>query len=209
MTRAIVVLLFSVACEVEDPAGSVTLTSTAALDGQVDRAGLVDATSDEMEIGRNGSGIGVRGFLSFDVSDQLPEEGEQAVVSNAALVVYENNFNLDPWGTMGSALIEVVAYETLNAAAFDAPAVADAGVASTDSNFLDEHQIGVTERLQQILNEDPAAGKAQFRIRFDDDSDTDNLKLNDHHWDLNTAEATDPAGSAPTLSFDVTYESAE
>jgi len=209
MHRSVIVLLAAIACGDADDGRSVTLDSIAALDGSVDRAGGVDGTSAEMEIGRNGSGIGTRGFVSFDVADLLPAEGEEAVVTGAALSVYENNFNLAPWAEMGNALIEIVAYDTLDAAAFDTMAIGEPAVASTDSDFLDFHQIGMDAFVTTILNEDPAAGLAQFRIRFTDDRDTDDQTLQDHHWDLNTAEATDPPDSTPTLSFDVEYVEVE
>lgn len=201
----IVPLLFA-ACTDDPGEGAIVLDALADLDGTVDSAGGVDASGDEMEIGRNDSGLGVRGFVTFDIADLRPAEGEVVVVEDAVLSVYENNFNLLPWDEMGRALLEIVVYDDLDAAAFDAPAIGGFVVASTDSDFLDFHLIEVDEAVQRIFDEDPSDGQAQFRIRFEDDSDTTDPTLDDHHWDLNTAEATEPADSGPTLTLELRYE---
>ena len=185
-----------------DPALSTSLTqpSEAGLDGTVDRSGVVDAASAEMEIGRNDSGIGARGFLSFDVAAMMPDVGSM-IIEEATLSVYENNFNLLPWDTMGNAALDVVQYDVLGAAAFDAPSLIDAGVASSQSNWLDVHTIDVTDAVDQFVRDGIDDQWLQFRIRFEDDADTADETLDDHHWDLNTAEATDPADSQPMISI--------
>ena len=187
---------------------SVTLPSVARLDGSVDSQGVVDASSGEMEIGRNASGYGVRGFLTFDVSTVVPLDDTEAIeLVSADLSVYENNVNLDPWDSMGNARLEIVdAGDTLDVADFDRAAIADAGLASSASSWLEFHALSVTPAVQQVLDDtDPSALPElqwlQFRVRFEDDTDTNDATLTNHHWDLNTAEATEPAASGPELTL--------
>ena len=191
-----------------DSVADEVLWSVAALDGTVDSQGLVDTTSTEMEIGRGDGGFGTRGFVSFDIADLVPADDQTVAVEQAVLSVYENNFNLLPWDSMGNAELDVVQYTTLDAAAFDAPTLIDAGIASSQSNFLEFHELTVTDALQAFFDDELDGQYVQFRFRFAGDSDTADPTLDDHHWDLNTAEATEPADSGPRLTLRLRYSSA-
>lgn len=202
---ALPVLLPLVACDGATGPVTITIGSEPALDGSVDSQGVVDASSPEMEIGRNAQGYGVRGFLAFDVADLVPQAGETIEIVSADLSVYENNFNLLPWDTMGNAFLEIVDHgASLDAADFDTDPLVDAGVASSGSNFLDYHELSVGLAVQQFFDEGVSDSWLQFRIRFVDDSDTEDATLSDNHWDLNTAEATEPPDSGPEIT--IVYE---
>ena len=199
------VLLTSVACSSSVESTTTELVSDPALDGSIDSQGLIDLIGVEMEIGRTPSGLGQRGFLSFDATEVLPEDGEELVVVNATLSVYEANTNNDPFGDMGNATVSLVRYgESLESTFFDLPIEGEPVIAASGSRFLDVHQIDVTTLVRLAFDADDDRERIQFRFQMEGDTDTQDPTAFNAHWDIHTAEAEPPPEEVvPTLTVTV------
>ena len=175
------------------PDVTVTLGSTASLDGWVRTDGNAQTTN-----GLTGdlsvvTGQGYRQFFSFDLSTIPPG----STVTSATLRLYQAFVIGSPYTELGSVAVDHLDYgDMLCCGDYDAAALASAGTLSSDAS-VGYKQLVVTARVQADLA--AARTRTQFRLRFSaadftNDGGSDNAQFN---------EAEAPGGNLPQLV--VTY----
>ncbi len=151
---------------------TVTIRSDGGLDGYVVNDGSVNTT--ERIIVGNGSIItptgelAARGFLSFDLS-AIPQG---AVIQSASLRFYQEKVEGNPYGKLGSFVIEHVAYgDALTADAFIAPTIASMTPSQQPSEgaVYDLGDSLIASWVQTALD----MGRFQLRLRFTSETDGD------------------------------------
>ena len=106
---AILSMLFIIACEKDGVKDGVTISqikefiSIGGDDGYIENLPTrvvhnyyVGPQGKSLNIGWNGNGFAMRGFISFDVSDMFPTANKELVIDEAVLSVYEANTNQLP-----------------------------------------------------------------------------------------------------------------
>ena len=187
------------ASEQETNARTADLSSRQRLDGTVSSTGDVQDDGSVMTIGVADDGAELRGFMSFDL-DNLDgandeEISQELVIRQASLNVFQNDARDQPFDDLGSAVVEVVHYgDELDAKAFDATVVGEPIELATSPSNRQFHFADVTAAAQAWAELQPQSQRLQMRIRFEELD-------GDGQWDLNTAEASDPSASRPTLTL--------
>ena len=151
---------------------TVTLRSNGALDGLVINDGN-SSTSQDIVAG-NGDldeatgELVARGFMSFD----LPDIPSSAVAESVELRFYQKKVQGDPYGKLGSLLLEHVNYgSTLDASAFD--------TAALDSAMLERETASgawyviADDTLAQWVGKALSGGESRFQLRLQFAQETD------------------------------------
>ncbi len=166
----------------------------------------------EILIGWNSTGQTMRGFVSFDVSGILPVEGEQLVIDNAVLSIYQANWNKSPFNRSGERAVEcyLMEYDALDGADFDGRTIANCGViAANYGDVLNEFPLNVTTSLNKNLSSMSMPGKFQFRLQFTSDDKSGELAGAD--WDIFSGDQELMAGNdfRPKLTVKYHYQKKE
>lgn len=143
-----------------------------------------------------GPAQGIRAFVSFDVTG-IPVG---ATVQHATLTIVQRNVASLPYLTLGTVLVDEVVYGgVLDSGAYDRsfPSNQGLGPISTDA-VLGAKSLDVTAAVQEDLTASRA--HAQFRLRFDVETDSDSESDQAQFW--STGSATTPS-DGPVLV--VTY----
>lgn len=165
---------------------TVTLTSTPALDGLVFAGGTVTLSSN-VTAGDYANALGpqggIRGFVSFDVST-IPAG---ATVVSATLTLVQRNVNSNPYGTLGSLLLDQVVYgSVLEAGAYARSFPSSQGFATLASSaVLGPQTVSVTAQVQADL--DASRPQSQYRLRFAVEEDLDADSDQAQFWSAETA----------------------
>ncbi len=176
----------------------VLIPATASLDGFATNAGSSGTSGGGPTTGDIDSilnGVGGRQFYSFDIGP-IPLG---ANVTQAVLRLFQTSVAGTPYTTHGDVIADHVSYgATLDAAAFNAPALAANIGTLSDNTTLSAKFLDVTASVRSDRN--MGRTRSQFRIRFSS-QDTDSDGVTDHaqfaDMELSTNGAV--AGDEPVL----------
>lgn len=181
--------------------GSVTITSQPGLDGYQANDGSGSSRQDIL-VG-NGTITGStgelvwRGFMSFDLSD-IPSG---APIESAELRFYQVKVGGDPYGKLGSLVLDHVDYgDNLDASDFDTPAIDSAMLGQQTASGA--WYVLADRTIAAWLEKDLAAGRPRFqaRLRFVQEVDGDGYE---DFSGIESANNFFGTGNAPQLT--VTY----
>ncbi|HXF95582.1 MAG TPA: DNRLRE domain-containing protein [Gemmatimonadales bacterium] len=153
------------------PEQTVTLSSTDTLDGWVRDDGNGSSSGTQLIVGDlvvSGADRGYRGFYSFDLS-AIPAG---ATITSATLRAYQFNLTGNPYGELGSVIVDHVDYGATLGTLEDyggGTLAANIGTLSTNATF-EYKALAVTARVQGDLT--AGRPRAQFRLRFSNGDDS-------------------------------------
>lgn len=162
----IVAIAFAAACSDNPvtPSTTVTLNSTASLDGWVQSDGVANANAGGPLVGdfeQFSPGVGYRQFYSFDIST-IPAG---AHIVSATLRLYQAVVVGSPYVNLGNLIVDRVDIgAALDGVDFNAaPLTANLGTLSTNAT-IEYKTLDVSTAVQADLG--ASRSKSQFRIRF-------------------------------------------
>ena len=162
-----------------------------------------------LNIGWNGAGQSMRGFLSFDVSEIMPPADKELVIDEAILKVYEANTNMHPFDGAGVRVVNcyLLTYGSLDKTDYDLTPFADCGaITSWGYNVLKEYPLKVTSFLNSFHQANPSVTKFQFRLQFLPDGNvTPPSPLTSSMWSIFAGDETQKAAYRPTLTIKYHY----
>jgi len=163
----------------------------------------------EIQIGWDGQGFAMRGFISFDFSGIKPKPGEVLVIDRALLRVYEANTNMHPFNGDGTRTVQcyLVDYQNIDAEDFDVRPIDNCGtIAVNGYSVLTEHPLVVTSKVTALIAAHPATTKFQFRLQFTDDENlSSGSQLKQSMWNIFSGEESGKAAYRPALVLKYHY----
>lgn len=179
-----------------EPSQSVTLGSTASLDGWVTSAGVANADQGGPLLGdfdTVSSGVGIREFYSFSLS-ALPAS---ATIESATLRLYQASIAGQPYTVLGNVVVDSANIgAALDATDYSlAPFASNIGTLST--NATKEYK--TLDVTTAVKNDRTAARTAsQFRLRFST-RDSNNDGINDYAGFTDAEDSCCAVGQPPQL----------
>ncbi len=151
-------------------ASTVTLNSTKGVDGFVTSMGSA-VTWTQIMVGDTGADIGVRGFLSFDISSIPPGSN----IISSTLRNYQEAVIGTPYTDLGNVIVDHLDYgATLDGADYNLAALQDnIGILSNNAS-IEFKTLNVTARLQDDINN--GRTRSQYRMLFPNPTDNDNIE---------------------------------
>lgn len=161
--------------------------------------------------GWTANGNALRSFLSFDIAEIQPTEGQKLIIEEVKLSVYEVNTNMLPFTSDGKRAVEcfLVNYGTLSNGSFKLEHFADCGIITTNGfNSLKEYPLIVTTPVADFIKANPTAKEIQFRLQFEKDiSEENNLnELKSAMWLIFGGDEDSKTDYRPKLKVKYHYE---
>jgi len=162
-----------------------------------------------LNVGWNGTGHAMRGFISFDLSDIMPPASRELVIDEALLKMYEANTNMHPFDGAGMRAVNcyLLEYGSLDKSDYDLAPFADCGtITSWGYNVLKEYPLKITSFMNSFHQANPTTTKFQFRLQFVPDGNvTPPSPLTSAMWSFFAGDETAKTDYRPTLTIKYHY----
>ncbi len=219
---AILSMFFIIACEEDGVKDGVTISqikefiSIGGDDGYIENLPTrvvhnyyAGPQGKSLNIGWNGNGFAMRGFISFDVSDMFPTANKELVIDEAVLSVYETNTNMHPFNGLGVRAVNcyLLDYGDLDKSDFALTPFADCGTITTwGYNVLKEYPLTITSFLKNYHQANPTNTKFQFRLQFVPDENVNPPSpLTTAMWNVFSGDETQKTDYRPKLMIKYHY----
>jgi hypothetical protein len=176
---------------------TVTVTSSAGLDGYVRQDLTYNSTVDYLNVGDRSDGLAVYGFVSFD-SSMVPAG---ATITGATLTVYQESVTNYPFGStrLGSLEVERVAYgSSLSGSDFNVAASPSVAIVIGNDAQIEPK----AAELVSIAGACAGAATCQFRLRFTRDTEAPS----DGEFDYVTISSAESSVASRRPTLRLTWE---